>query len=63
MGVGRERFEGLGCIGGVWYRLGYGLWREEDVFTALLLAGFRWDVGYGLVGGRGKRGLFRVVVR
>ncbi len=35
--------------------LGYGLWRDENVFTALLLAGFRWGVGYGqlcgLVGG------------
>ena len=33
------------------------------MFTALLLAGFRWGVGYDLVGGRGKRGLFRVVMR
>jgi len=28
--------------------MGYGLWWDENVFTVLLLAGFRWDVGYGL---------------
>ena len=45
---------------GGWQRTGHEFCSDENVFTALLLAGFRWGVGYGLLVVAGARGVWEI---